>query len=355
MAGDAEKGPGLGPWVVSSPAAQGLDGQAVAEAAEALGQRGERQGLVVVRGGDIAFERYWANPWHRAEPGWRNVSFSSGKAWGATMVGRAITEGLIKLDDLASRYHPAKVSGLQPDVTIRHLLTMTSGGTLMVKPSTRRPRRLDATPKPPGPGDEYVKQPVGEKGSPEGYGVSLAAGSTFYYDGAAADHLADVIAGASGVSSHSYMMEKVVAALGCEAFAYQPEGVDKAGNVRIGGSILMSCRDLARLGQLYLNGGRWAGRQLVAREFIGEAVSPSPRNPNYGFLWWLNTNRRVPLAPEEMFYAAGARGQFCFVLPRHDMVIATMGFGEAQLSAEDAWQALAKVLPPSDSQGGLHA
>jgi hypothetical protein len=46
-----------------------------------------------------------------------------------------------------------------------------------------------------------------------------------------------------------------------------------------------------------------------------------------------------------MFFAAGARGQFCFVLPEHDMVIATMGFGEKQLSADDAWLALAPALP----------
>ncbi|HEY9217690.1 MAG TPA: serine hydrolase [Phenylobacterium sp.] len=353
MIDSADEGPGLGPWVVSTPAAHGLDAQALSAACETLGAPGERQGLVVVHGGEIAFERYWANAWHRAEPDWRNVSFSSGKSWGATMVGHALTDGLLGLDDLASRYHPAQVSGLQPQVTIRHLLTMTSGGTLMVKPSTRRPRRLDAPPRPPGEGDEYVKQGVGERGSPDGYGVSLPAGSTFYYDGAAADHLADVIAGASGMTSHRYMMENVVAALGCEAFAYQPEGIDRAGNVRIGGSILMSCRDLARLGQLYLNGGRWGGRQLIAGDFIAEAVRPSPRNPNYGFLWWLNTTGRAPLAPREMYYAAGARGQFCFVLPRHGLVIATMGFGEAQLSAEDAWRAFAPILPPS--RGGDHA
>lgn len=46
-----------------------------------------------------------------------------------------------------------------------------------------------------------------------------------------------------------------------------------------------------------------------------------------------------------MAFAAGARGQFCFVLPRHDMVIATMGFGAEPLSAEEAWRALAPALP----------
>jgi CubicO group peptidase (beta-lactamase class C family) len=137
----------------------------------------------------------------------------------------------------------------------------------------------------------------------------------------------------------------VVAPLGCENFSYQPEGVDKNDNVRIGGSILISCRDLARLGQLYLNEGRWGGQQLIANTYIREAISPSKLNAGYGYLWWLNGAGRVPAAPRSMYYAAGARGQFCFVLPQHDTVIATMGYGATQLSADAAWAALAAVLP----------
>ncbi len=46
-----------------------------------------------------------------------------------------------------------------------------------------------------------------------------------------------------------------------------------------------------------------------------------------------------------MYFAAGARGQFCFVLPEQDMVIATMGFGKKVLSANDAWEHFSKILP----------
>jgi CubicO group peptidase (beta-lactamase class C family) len=237
---------------------------------------------------------------------------------------------------------------LAPGVTIEHLLTMTSGGTLNVKPSSRPPRRLD-DPAPPGPPAEYAWQTEGERGSPPGYGRTLAPGSTFYYDGAPADHLADVVSAAVGQTSHAYMMEQVVRPLGCEVVRYQPEGVDRAGNIRIGGSILLSCRDMARLGQLYLNRGRWGDQQLIAADYIARALTPSARNPSYGYLWWLNGEGRVPSAPRSMVFAAGARGQFCFVLPAHDMVIATMGFGEQQLSAEQAWSLLAPVIPNQSS------
>lgn len=339
-----EPGPGRGPWVHGRPEDHGLSTPALEKAAEAIGSTGERQGLVIVRDGVIVFERYWATPYARATPDWRNVSFSSGKSWGGTMVGRAYTQGLLKLDDLADRYHPSAVSGLKPEVTIRHMLTMTSGGTLNVKPSSKPPRRLD-DPTPPGPGAEYEWQEVGEKGSPPGYGVSIPAGTVFYYDGAVADHLANVIAKVSGMTSHRYMMTEVVAPMGCETLIYQPEGIDKAGNIRLGGSILMSCRDLARLGQLYLNAGRWDGRQLIAADYIAEAISPSPLNPSYGFLWWLNAAGRVPNAPRSMYMAAGALGQYCFVLPEQGMVVATMGFGANSLTAAQAFDALGPALP----------
>lgn len=339
-----EQGPGKGPWKHGKPEDHGLSTAALDGAAAKLGAAGERQGLVVIRDGILVYERYWATPYARAVPEQRNVSFSSGKSFGSTMVGRAYTEGLIKLDDLASKYHPSAVSGLKPEVTIRQMLTMSSGGTLNVKPSSVRPKRLD-DPTPPGPGAEYQWTTVGEAGSPPGYGISIPAGTTFYYDGAVADHLANVITAASGMTSHRYMMTHVVEPMGCETLVYQPEGVDKAGNIRLGGSILMSCRDLARLGQLYLNRGRWNGRQLIAADYIAEAISPSPLNPAYGYLWWLNGSGRTPNAPRSMYMAAGARGQFCFVLPEVNMVISTMGFGEAQLTQVQAFDALNPALP----------
>lgn len=342
--GGAE-GPGAAPWRISSPEAHGLSLAALDKAADQLGAAGERQGLVVIRHGALAYERYWANAWARAVPDWQNVSFSSGKSWGSTMVGRAVTLGKLSVDDLVTRYQPTDVTGFRPQTTIKHLLTMTTGGTSVRKPSSVPPKKLGDT-SPPGPPAEYKRYDLPEtSNSPSGYGVSIPPGDIFYYDGVPADHLADIVAIAVGKSSHRFMVEDIASALGCENFNYQPEGVDHNDNVRIGGSILLSCRDMARLGQLYLNKGRWNGDQLIDASYIRDATSPSKLNPSYGYLWWLNGAGRTQHAPRSMFFAAGARGQFCFVLPEHDMVIATMGFGEKQLSADDAWLALAPALP----------
>ncbi len=341
---ELENGPGKGSWQHVEPDLVGLSQKSLIEAANKLGLAGERQGIVVVRHGKIAFEKYWANDWALANPEWKNVSFSSGKSWGSTMVGRAVTEGKIDVKDLASQYYSPAESGLHPQTTIQHLLTMSSGGTMNMKPSSIPPKKLsDKTLA--GVGAEYQWYEEAEKGTPPGYGKSIKPGEKYFYDGAPADHLANIISVATGKTSYQYMMEHVITPLGCRHFEYQKEGVDSAGNVRFGGSILISCRDMARLGQLYLNGGRWNGEQLISENYIQDAVASSQVNPAYGYLWWLNYTSRVKNAPSSMYFAAGARGQFCFVLPEQDMVITTMGFGKVSLSANDAWQYLSKILP----------
>nr|WP_274705082.1 serine hydrolase [Sphingomonas sp. H160509] len=322
-----------------------MDAVRLAVAADQLAALGERQGLVIVRDGRLAFERYWTNDYHRADPAWRNVSFSSGKSWGATMVARAAIMGKLTIDDLASRYVPAVRTGLHPDTRIHHLLTMSSGGSLVTKPSSKPPRKLTDT-TPPRTPDEYHRsvRKSEERGAPEGYGVSILPGQTFFYDGAAADHLAEIVSAATGRPSYDFMMRDVIDRLGCRHVDYQPEGVDHNRDVRIGGSMLIACRDMARLGQLYLDRGRWNGRPLIDTAFVDAATRSSPRNPDYGYLWWLNTSGRISHAPRTMYFAAGARGQFCFVVPERRLIVSTMGFGAEQLSAQRAWEILGSTL-----------
>jgi CubicO group peptidase (beta-lactamase class C family) len=342
------QGPGSGPWSFGLPEDHGLDPSKVKAAARKIGEIDGRQGIVFVRNGVIVYEQYWASDYHLAEPTFMNPSFSSGKSWGSSMVGVAVTEGLLKVEDLASPYHSPEASGLHPEVTIKHLLTMSSGGTLVRKPSTRLPRKLGDD-RPRGKGLNYVRADKPEKPScPEGYGKTLVPGTLFYYDGVPADHLANIVAKASGMSSHAYITEHLLKPLGVEAFAYQPEGIDDQGNIRIGGSIELSVRDMARLGQLWLNKGFWGGRRLIDAQFIEDATSPSKLNPGYGYLWWLNHAGRVAKAPKSMFFAAGAFGQYAFVLPEQNMVIATMGFNLKSGPLQDPnamWDILSYVLP----------
>ena len=99
-----------------------------------------------------------------------------------------------------------------------------------------------------------------------------------------------------------------------------------SGGGHSGGGLFISTEDHARFGLLFLNQGKWKEKQIISPEWIAEAITPSPANPSYGYLWWLNhpdSSRYVKEAGEDMFYAAGFGGNFIVILPQHNMVVVT--------------------------------
>jgi len=72
-----------------------------------------------------------------------------------------------------------------------------------------------------------------------------------------------------------------------------------------------------------LRRGMWDGRQLLPERWIAESLVPCALNPNYGFLWWLNTGRtRYPSASPGSFFATGAGGNITWIDPANDLVAA---------------------------------
>ncbi|MEO0572019.1 MAG: serine hydrolase [Bacteroidota bacterium] len=92
-----------------------------------------------------------------------------------------------------------------------------------------------------------------------------------------------------------------------------------------GGGIFISAEDMARFGILFLNDGNWNGQQLISKEWINMAITPSKPNNNYGFMWWLNLegNRHWKGVSEKVFYAAGFGGNFIVVDKENDVVVVT--------------------------------
>jgi len=88
-----------------------------------------------------------------------------------------------------------------------------------------------------------------------------------------------------------------------------------------GGGVRIHARDQARIGLLMLRGGEWDGRRILSRDWIERMRQPCPLNPQYGYLWWLNTDRRwPPSAPASSYFASGAGGNLTWIDPDHDIV-----------------------------------
>ncbi len=98
-----------------------------------------------------------------------------------------------------------------------------------------------------------------------------------------------------------------------------------SGGGHSGGGIFISTEDHARFGLLFLNKGKWRGKQLFAPSWIAEATTPSPANRSYGYMWWLNQpgERHWEGVPESVYYAAGFGGNFIVVDEEHGLVIVT--------------------------------
>ena len=88
-----------------------------------------------------------------------------------------------------------------------------------------------------------------------------------------------------------------------------------------GGGVFINARDQARIGLLLLNRGTWNGRRILSEEWIERMLESCPLFRNYGYLWWLNTDRALyPGASAASYYARGAGGNVTWIDPANDLV-----------------------------------
>lgn len=95
-----------------------------------------------------------------------------------------------------------------------------------------------------------------------------------------------------------------------------------SGGTRWGGGLLINTRDEARFGYLFLRNGRWMDKQLISEKWVREATTRGSVGPDYGYLWWLNTEGKAwPDAPTTSYAALGAGQNTVWIDPEHDIVI----------------------------------
>jgi CubicO group peptidase (beta-lactamase class C family) len=95
-----------------------------------------------------------------------------------------------------------------------------------------------------------------------------------------------------------------------------------SGGTRWGGGLWISARDEARFGYLFLRQGRWKNKQLISKDWVRAATSPTYIAQDYGYLWWLNTaHKQWPSAPATSFAALGYGSNIIWVDPEHDLVV----------------------------------
>ena len=97
-----------------------------------------------------------------------------------------------------------------------------------------------------------------------------------------------------------------------------------SGGGHSGGGIFINTEDHARFGLLFLRNGKWKDKQILSPSWIEQATTPSPANPSYGYMWWLNSqtkNERMSNLSNNGYYAAGFGGNYIIVEPDYNVVI----------------------------------
>jgi CubicO group peptidase (beta-lactamase class C family) len=293
------------PWSQVSPESVGLDSNALFFAGELGGDIERLRSLLVVREGGLALERYYG--------GWAADSLSDvrsvTKSVLATLVGVAIEDGHI---DHVDQPITDFLSGPDFDVrtehstvTIRHLLMMTSGFFWLEDNRS-------------GYNDWILS------GDHVNYLLSRpfenTPGDAFTYNSAAVHLLGVVLEAAVGRPVPAFADDVLLGPLGIGERVWEELST---GYVNGSAGIDLRARDLARLGQLYLQEG-WSGsRSVVPTAWIDEVTTPRwssfgptgpVRNLSYGFLWWMDLDN-------DAYMAWGFGGQFIYVAPHLDLVV----------------------------------
>jgi CubicO group peptidase (beta-lactamase class C family) len=229
-------------------------------------------------------------------------SFSIAKSVISTLVGIAVAEGHIaSLDATVADYRPELAALPYGKVTLRSLLTMTSG-------MGDRPSML------PGRAQYYYGDDL--HGVIEGARPEAREGNGWRYSEADVQVLGFVLEAAVGKTVSEYLAERLWKPLGMESklWALDREG----GTEKTFCCISARARDFARFGRLFLDGGRWNGRQIVPARWIERTELPGMRvldGYTHRHLWWM------PEGGGSDFYAYGHNGQYVYVNPKARVVI----------------------------------
>ena len=153
-------------------------------------------------------------------------------------------------------------------------------------------------------------------------------GVSFNYSGGATTLLGAALAKAVGQSLEVYAKEKLFEPLGITDFEWL--GFTNSATVAAFAGLRLRPRDLAKLGQLVADQGRWNGKQILPGWWIGESTTPRVNVDAhgalyYGYQWWLG---RSLLNGRELTWTAGygAGGQRLFIVPGLDLVVAVNAF-----------------------------
>lgn len=307
---------------------------------ELFGGTWTTDGVVIMRDGKIVYEEYT----HGYTKDMPHITYSASKSIGGTLVGLAIADGYMKLSDSVCTYitKPPTADATLCDTTIEDLLHMSSGlawaEDYSVDPTT----------------SNVLQMLYGNTSDMGSYAASqpraYPTNTHWYYSSGDADLLALAWKGALAAKSmdqRTYAQTKLFGPLGITTSTFES---DHAGTLVFSSSWYATTRDMAKMGQLYLDDGMVGSTRVLPMGWVKYATTPAPaaatptkRDPkqaapgdtggSYGAQIWLNAvsptatpdTLAYPGVPADAYSFEGHYGQKVFIVPSRKLVIARVG------------------------------
>ena len=259
--------------------------------------------LVIARGDCVLFEHYRKG----LDAATRSPVHSVTKSVLSILVGVAIDKGYLRLDETLSEIlleaSEAEVAPEARAITVRDLLTKTEGfaepwwtAPTAAMPATQMWRWMLYRP---------MKYPPG---------------THFNYDNVGTNLLSVVLSRAISGNEETFARETLFDALHIENYAWAS---DAEGHLIGETDLFLTARDMAKIGLLYLQSGRWGDRQIVSPSYVRDSTAKHndggpPTNAAYGYLWWIDKTK----SGADAFFAAGTGSQLLYVVPTLGVVVA---------------------------------
>jgi len=303
------------PFVIDrSPAKKKSMSAVQLDSAAEFAKHGGADSLIVMRRGDIVYEKYW-NGKKRSDV---QQMYSATKSPFVFVVFRAVQKGYIKsIDQPITDFVPELKGKGREQLTFRNIMAMESG--------LAQAQALD---------QEDGKMQRSHLDAALNREVTDPPFSKYLYNNAGYRILFYALEKASGMSIPELTAQELFEPLGMEG-AYWVE-LKKDGKHMGYQSIRMRPIDMAKVAQVMLNNGKWNGKRYLKREYIKDmSTAPSPEaNPSYGLFWHLNggdfflsywesdrvDSRLLPGTPPDAITNYGSQGQLVTVIPSLDLV-----------------------------------
>jgi CubicO group peptidase (beta-lactamase class C family) len=315
-------------WTVATPEEMGMRSEDLYQARDYAMSTGGGSGYIT-RGGRLVLS--WGSPTTKY------ALKSTTKSIGGTLLGIAIGDGLVSLDAIAQSYYASfgvppqtnETKGWLDDITLRHLATHTAGFA---------------------------------KGG--GYGKLLhAPGAKWTYSDGGANWLADVLTVRFAQDLKALLLSRVFTPLGLPStelkwrlHSTREQTLEGIVRREFNSGIQLDVDAMARIGYLYLRGGRWEDAQILPESYVSMVGIPDPAtvglpitkpgsypgaSNHYGLLWWNNGDGALAGVPTDAFWAWGLGDSFIIVIPSLDIVVTRAGPGW-----RSGWNADYAVLAP---------